>query len=140
MVVDYDWEYFKNLFNDALTFTETSTIVESDREVKFKSKPMVLFQNYRWSLEMGRLPDLRFQNVNIDTKIHKSVTDFMNSTGFLGLLIGTTGCGKSHEMIRRAKMEFTNSLMRNGISLQSQMIYLLLSSNNLLNPSQKLVA
>jgi hypothetical protein len=68
---------------------------------------MVLFQNNQWSLEMGRLPDLRFQNVNIDTKIHKSVTDFMNSTGFLGLLIGPTGCGKSHEMIRRAKMEFT---------------------------------
>jgi ABC-type cobalamin transport system ATPase subunit len=56
---------------------------------------------------MGRLPDLRFQNVNIETKIQKSFTDFMDSNEFLGLLIGPTGCGKSHEMIRRAKMEFT---------------------------------
>ena len=98
---------FKNLFSDTLPFNETSKIVETDREVKFKSKPMVLFQNDQWSLEMGRLPDLRFQNVNIETKIQKSVTDFMDSNEFLGLLIGPTGCGKSHEMIRRAKMEFT---------------------------------
>jgi hypothetical protein len=88
-------------------FTETFKSVESDREVKFKSKLLVLFQNDKWCLEKGHLPDLRFQNINIDTKIHQSVTEFMNGNDFLGLLIGPTGCGKTHEMLNRAKTQFT---------------------------------
>ncbi|KAJ1512194.1 hypothetical protein HMI56_004383 [Coelomomyces lativittatus] len=107
MEVDYEWSYLSNLFIKVSTFTETSKVVESDREVKFKSKSLVLFQNDQWSLERGRLPDLRFQSVNIETKIQRRVTEFMDGNDFLGLLIGPTGCGKTHEMLNRAKSQFT---------------------------------
>ena len=107
MAVAYDWSYLSNLFMNVSTFTETIKVVESDREVKFKSKRLVLFQNNQWCLEKGRLPDLRYQNINIETKIQQSVTNFMDGNDFLGLLIGPTGCGKSHEMLNRAKNQFT---------------------------------
>ncbi|KAI8896033.1 hypothetical protein BC833DRAFT_528752, partial [Globomyces pollinis-pini] len=107
MEIDYKWSYFSNLFSKVSTFTETSKVVVSDREVKFTSKSLVLFKNDRWSLETGRLPDLRFQSVNIKTEIQRWVADFMDGNQFLGLLIGPTGCGKTHEMLNRAKSQFT---------------------------------
>lgn len=107
MNVDYDWSYLATLFTGVSTFEETIQVIESDREVKFKSKRLVLFQNDQWCLEKGRLPDLRFQNTNIETKIQQPVTEFMDGNDFLGLLIGPTGCGKTHEMLNRAKSQFT---------------------------------
>jgi len=107
MEMDYNWSFFSNLFDIHLPLKETSTVVESDREVKFKSKPLVHFYNDEVSLERSRLPDLRFQSLNIETKIQDYVTHFMEGDDFLGLLIGPTGCGKTHEMLNRAKLDFT---------------------------------
>ena len=107
MEMDYNWSFFSNLFDIHLPLKETSTVVESDREVKFKSKPLVHFYNDEVSLERSRLPDLRFQSLNIETKIQDYVTHFMKGDDFLGLLIGPTGCGKTHEMLNRAKLDFT---------------------------------
>ena len=102
-----DWNYLSNLFINVSTFEETSIVVESDRLVNFKSRPMALFKNNKWCLKKGHLPDLRFQNNNIKTKIQLSVNYFLNGNDFLGTLIGPTGCGKSHEMLNRAKSQFT---------------------------------
>ena len=81
--------------------------VESDQLTKFKSKPLTFYRNNEFCLQIGRLPDLRFQEFNIETKIHHSVTDYISSNEFLGLLIGPTGCGKTHEMLDIAKQQYT---------------------------------
>lgn len=107
MQVDLNWNFLSNLFSGASAFEEIVQVVESDRAIKFKSKPLILFKNDKWCLKMGNLPDLKFQNISIKTKIQGSVTSFMNSNEFLGLLIGPTGCGKTHEMISRAKKQFS---------------------------------
>lgn len=107
MEIDYDWNYLSSLFSNVSVVEETVKVVESDRQFHFKSKPLVSFQNDRRSLEKGRLPDLRFQKLNIKTKIQQSVDDFMNGSDFVGLLIGPTGCGKTHELFNRAKEQFT---------------------------------
>ena len=107
MEIDYNWTYLSNLFVNTSMFEETCTVVESDRQVKFKSKNLILYQNDELCLKKGQLPDLRFQTTHIETKIQESVTRFMNGSEFLGILIGPTGCGKSYEIIQRAKNQFT---------------------------------
>lgn len=106
MDVDYTWDYLRTLFSGVKGFEETTVVIESDREVKFSSKSLLLYQN-NLKLEVGRLPNLRFQNVIIQTNIHTQVQEFMKGNEFLGLLLGPTGCGKSFELLNRAKMEFT---------------------------------
>lgn len=64
-------KYLSTLFVDISNFTETFERVACDRKVEFNSKSLVLFQNDNWCLKKGRLPDLRFQNVSIQTKIQK---------------------------------------------------------------------
>ena len=107
MNVDYDWNYLSGFFSGALPIQTSELIIESDRPCKFSSKTLLLYENKEWTLKKGRLPDLRFQNLNLDTKIKTRVSEFMDSNEFLGLLIGPTGCGKTHEMLSRAKTEFT---------------------------------
>lgn len=107
MDVDYTWDYLYNLFGKVQGFEESFVVIESDREVKFHSRLLLFYSNNIWRLENGRLPDLRFQNVNIETKIHTKVHEFLIGNDFLGLLLGPTGCGKSFELLSRAKMEFT---------------------------------
>jgi hypothetical protein len=106
MDVDYTWDYLCTLFSGVKGFEESTVVIESDREVKFRSLSLLFYYNNVWRLEKGRLPDLRFQNVNIETKIHAKVDEFMNGNDFLGLLLGPTGCGKSFELLNRAKTEF----------------------------------
>ncbi|KAK6092998.1 hypothetical protein MT418_006985 [Batrachochytrium dendrobatidis] len=86
---------------------ETIQVVETDRQVKFKSKELRLFYSDQWRLESGRLPDMRFQDINFETDIQKRVDSFMGGNELVGLLIGPTGCGKTHEIINRAKKQFT---------------------------------
>lgn len=106
MDVDYTWDYLYTLFSGVKGFEESTVVIESDREVKFRSLSLLFYYNNVWRLEKGRLPDLRFQNVNIETKIHAKVDEFMIGNEFLGLLLGPTGCGKSFELLNRAKTEF----------------------------------
>ena len=107
MDVDYTSDYFYNLFSKANSFKESTVKIESDRKAaKFHSNSLLLYYNDVWRLEKGRLPDLRFQNVSIETKIHSKVNEFMIGNDFLGLLLGPTGCGKSFELLNRSKMDF----------------------------------
>ncbi|EGF80071.1 hypothetical protein BATDEDRAFT_24804 [Batrachochytrium dendrobatidis JAM81] len=50
---------------------------------------------------------MRFQDINFETDIQKRVDSFMDGNELVGLLIGPTGCGKTHEIINRAKKQFT---------------------------------
>jgi hypothetical protein len=99
--------FLSNVFGTISTIQESTVVVKSDRRVKFESKPLVLFQNNGSKLGQGGLPDLRFQDLNMKTQIQETVNDFVASSEFLGLLIGPTGCGKSHELLTRAKSQFT---------------------------------
>ena len=107
MEIDYNWSFISSLFAGVMPFEESIKIVESDREVILKSKELVMFLYDHWTLEKGRLPDLRFQNLNIETGIRQSLNGFLIGSEFLGLLIGPTGCGKTHEILNVAKTQFT---------------------------------
>jgi hypothetical protein len=65
------------LFTEVTDIAESSQTVVADWVVKFESKTLRCFQNNRWVLEHGRLPDFRFQDVNIKTNIQKYVDLFM---------------------------------------------------------------
>jgi hypothetical protein len=101
------WNYLSSLFTGISEIKETFHTVESDRQIKFNSKPLRLFHTDKIRLEIGNLPDLRFQDINLKTNIQKPVDEFMRGKDFLAVLIGPTGCGKTHELITRAKNEFT---------------------------------
>ncbi|OAJ43390.1 hypothetical protein BDEG_26755 [Batrachochytrium dendrobatidis JEL423] len=105
---DYDWSHLSSFFTSEFSdINENIQVVETDRQVKFKSKELRIFYSNQWRLEIGRLPNLQFQDVNFETDIQKCVNSFMDGNKFLGLLIGPTGCGKTHEIINRAKKQFT---------------------------------
>ncbi|KAK5666563.1 hypothetical protein QVD99_006638 [Batrachochytrium dendrobatidis] len=72
-----------------------------------KSKELRIFYSNQWRLESGRLPDMRFQDINFETDIQKRVDSFMDGNELVGLLIGSTGSDKTHEIINRAKKQFT---------------------------------
>jgi hypothetical protein len=99
--------FLSNVFGTISTVQESTIVVKSDRRVKFESKPMVLFHNHGSRLDKGGLPDLRFQDFYMETRMQRDVNEFMKSGEYLGLLIGPNGCGKSHELLSRAKTRFT---------------------------------
>ncbi|XJO78268.1 hypothetical protein BDV3_002738 [Batrachochytrium dendrobatidis] len=108
MDINYDWSHLSSFFTREFSdINETIQVVETDRQVKFKSKELRLFYSDQWRLESGRLPDMRFQDINFETDIQKRVDSFMGGNELVGLLIGPTGCGKTHEIINRAKKQFT---------------------------------
>jgi hypothetical protein len=106
---DYSWEIISEYFHisNFKEIFETSIKIETDRNITFKTHPLRQFSTENLTLMKGSLPDLRFQDIHIATAIGQEVDAFMDRSSFLGLLIGPTGCGKSYEMISRAKKEFT---------------------------------
>ena len=51
MEIDYNWSFISSLFEGVKPFEESFKVVESDREVIFKSKELVLFLYDHWTLE-----------------------------------------------------------------------------------------
>ena len=103
----YDWPYLSSLFKDVIPFEENLVTIISDRSVKFKSKPLKTFFNLKQKLEFCGIPDLRFQAFNIETCIRNDIQSFLSKSEYLGLLIGPTGCGKTHELLNIANNQFT---------------------------------
>ena len=128
-VDNFDWQTLSSIFNSEFKpFEKTYVTVASDRLVKFSSTTLDLYQSGLLKLEDGNLPRLRFQNFNIETPIQKSVEAFMVRTEILGVLIGPTGCGKTHELLNCAKKDFaifidaqSSTSVKNDISLMNLM-------------------
>jgi hypothetical protein len=53
------------------------------------------------------IPDLPLQDFHIDSPIEEEVGIFLRSGSLIGLLIGPTGCGKTHQLLQMAKKQFT---------------------------------
>jgi hypothetical protein len=105
----YDWKYLASLFGPIVEFTETRKYYKTDRKFKFKTKsPITCYNHQDLPLMKANIPDLKYQNIiNICTPIQKEIKTFMKSSEFLGLLIGPTGCGKTHQMLLLANRYFT---------------------------------
>ena len=73
MDVDYNWDYLYTLFRGVVGFEESTVVIESAREIKFRSLSLLFYYSKYFRLKKGRLPDLKFQNVNIEKKSHAKV-------------------------------------------------------------------
>jgi hypothetical protein len=106
----YDWEYLSSLFGPIEEFKEVKKHYYTDRDIKFRTKkPLTSYEHRVVNLLKENLPDLKYQTfTHLKTTIQSQVDDFMTSNiQFLGLLIGPTGCGKTHQMIHLANNNFT---------------------------------
>ncbi|KAJ3129948.1 hypothetical protein HK098_007214 [Nowakowskiella sp. JEL0407] len=106
-VIRFYKEEIAPLFDKSKTFEEITQVFESDRLEKFTSKPLSLFQSEGDELKKGALPDLKYQSRNLQTDIQMEIERFIESNEFVGLLIGPTGCGKTHQLLHIGKTNFT---------------------------------
>jgi hypothetical protein len=95
------------LFSNVGDYQETIQTYQSDRSFNFTSRELRGFSRNGIMLIQGRLPFLKFQSVHVTTKVQQSIEKFLTGTKFLALLLGPTGCGKTHYLLRLAQSEFT---------------------------------
>lgn len=108
--VNYDWASLSTRFGPIEEFKESHEYYYSDRNIKVRTQvPLTHYEHSRVHLTKDRLPDLKYQTfTHIDsTPIQAEVDYFIGGDRFLGLLIGPTGCGKTHQMIHIANNHFT---------------------------------
>jgi hypothetical protein len=103
----YDWNIVCGIFSKLSPVTVEKVSFTSQTRSNLSTKQLDLFHVDKVPLIFKRIADLQYQDINIDSPIEKEIARFMDSGSFLGLLIGPTGCGKTHQLLQMAKKQFT---------------------------------
>lgn len=86
---------------------ETVELLKADRSIDLCTRPLRCFSRSQRSLfSLNQLIGL--QPIDFPTEIHRQIQDFIDDkSSALAVLIGPTGCGKTHALMSVARSNFT---------------------------------
>jgi hypothetical protein len=79
---------------------EDYRVFQLDRAVNLSSKKLYVLDT------TASLPDLRLQDINIETEVQRQVSEFLSNKYAVAVLLGPTGCGKTHILFQLARHRF----------------------------------
>jgi hypothetical protein len=83
LIDDREISNYSGLFLPVEDFQETNQTYQSDRNFKFSSRALRGFSKNGVVLMQGGIPDLRFHNINLQTKVQDKIDHFLKASELL---------------------------------------------------------